>query len=197
VLGIHLVCYFLFFFLLVDTYIPSRSPKFDAGSMMSALLECLSCVLTWLETTRVRESADILVSYLIFPDRVKLLLSWFGVGVIARLDIIVLRGEAQIIFRRSGRCSLLIARRDGRLDSIETGLKIHSETARINGPKCLTPRKLNFLPNFPTFLFHTFLYLLSLLPDKLFVYFGRRCFVESQFCGTRKDKREEKKRKLT
>jgi len=135
--------------------------------MMSALLECLSCVLTWLETTRVRESADILVSYLIFPDRVKLLLSWLGVGVIARLDIIVLRGKAQIIFRRSGRCSLLIARRDGRLDSIETGLKIHSETARINGPKCLTPRKLNFLPNFPIlFVLHIHIYLLSLLPEQ-------------------------------
>jgi len=72
----------------------------------------------------------------------KLLLCRFGVGVIARLNIIVLRGEAQIIFRRSGRCSLLIARWDGRLDSIETGLKIHSETARISGPTCLTSRKL-------------------------------------------------------
>ena len=81
----------------------------------------------------MRKSADI-VSYLIFPDRVKLLLRRLGVGVIARLDIIVLRGEAQIIFRRSGRCSLLIARWDGGFDSIETGLKIHSETARISGP---------------------------------------------------------------
>jgi len=89
----------------------------------------------------VRKSADI-ISYLIFPDRMKLLLCRFGVGVIARLNIIVLRGEAQIIFWRSGRCSLLIARWDGRLDSIETGLKIHSETARISGPTCLTSRKL-------------------------------------------------------
>lgn len=91
----------------------------------------------------MRECADTSssLSYLIFPDRVKLLLRRLRVGVIARLDIIVLRGEAQSVFRRSGGCSLLIARRDGRLDSVETGLKIHSETARINGPTCLTPRK--------------------------------------------------------
>lgn len=72
-----------------------------------------------------------LVSYLILPDRVKLLLRRLGVGIIARFDIIVLRGQAEIIFRRSGRCPLLIAGRDGRLDPVEAGLENPFQTARI------------------------------------------------------------------
>jgi hypothetical protein len=65
---------------------------------------------------------------------VKLLLRRLGVGIVARFDVIVLRGQAEIIFRRSGRCSLLIARRDGRLDPVETGLKTHSKQLALNGP---------------------------------------------------------------
>lgn len=75
-----------------------------------------------------------LVSYLVLPDGVKLLLCRLGVGIIARFDIIVLRGQAEIIFRRSGGCPLLIARRDGRLDPVETGLKIHSKQLVLNSP---------------------------------------------------------------
>lgn len=137
----------------------------------------------------MRESADILVSYLIFPDRVKLLLRRLGVGVIARLDIIVLRGEAQIIFRRSGRCSLLIARRDGRLDPIETGLKIHSETARINGPTCLTPRKLLCQISPTLFVFHIPLSFYYFQTNYLYTSV-EECFVEPRFCTRHAEGRE-------
>lgn len=65
----------------------------------------------------------------------ELLLRRLDVGVIARLDIVVLRGQTQIVFRRSGGRSLLVAGRYGRLNPVETGLEIHSgKTARINRP---------------------------------------------------------------
>lgn len=85
------------------------------------------------------------VSYLIFSNRMKLLLRWLGrVGIIARLDIIVLRGQTQIILRRSGGRPFLIARRDGRLDPVETGLKIHSKTQFV----LIVPRRKIHFANF-------------------------------------------------
>lgn len=72
---------------------------------------------------------------LIFPDRVKLLLCRLRVGVVAAFDIIVLRGQTQIVLRRSGRCPLLVARRDGRFNSVETGLQIHSKQLVLMAPR--------------------------------------------------------------
>jgi len=116
------------------------SSEFHVGLGVQVFRASLSyahhaCLRDSTRTRRVRDASRYsLLSYLILPDGVKLLLRRLGVGIVARFDIIVLRGQAEIIFRRSGRCPLLIARRDGRLDPVETGLKTHSKQLALNGP---------------------------------------------------------------
>lgn len=65
----------------------------------------------------------------------ELLLRRLGVGVVAALDIIVLRRQTQIILRRPGRCPLLVTRWDGRLNPVETGLEIRSEQLVLMVPR--------------------------------------------------------------
>jgi hypothetical protein len=86
----------------------------------------------------------------------QLLLRRLGLALVALLDVVVLRGESQIILGRSGWGPLLVPGRNGGLDAVESGLENSSITCcGLMAPAIFLPQIFLF-PSAPLPFLHSF-----------------------------------------